>query len=139
MKVTVTRIDQDFHMEAVNDTGNRVYMDGSPAIGGHNQGARPMQMLLMGLGGCSCIDIISILRKQRIEPTSLSAEVTGHRDPEKIPSLFEQIHITFKVGGVADSNHPKVVKAVELSMQKYCSVAKMLESKATIEYDVFYE
>jgi putative redox protein len=139
MKITVTRIDKDFHMEAVNDTDNKVYMDGSPAIGGKNQGARPMQLLLMGLGGCSCIDIISILRKQRIDPTSLSADVEGERDPEKVPSLFERIHITFNVGGVTEKDFSKVAKAAELSMQKYCSVAKMLESKAVIEYKIVYE
>jgi putative redox protein len=139
MKIKVTRIDNDFHMEAENDTGNKVYMDGNPAIGGHNLGARPMQLLLMGLGGCSCIDIISILRKQRIEPTSLSADVEGERDPDKVPSLFERIHITFKVGGVSQKDYSKVEKAAELSMQKYCSVAKMLETQANIDYNIVYE
>jgi len=134
MKVTVKRIDTDFHMEGINDTGNTVYMDGNPAIGGHNLGARPMQMLLFGIGGCSTIDIISILRKQRIEPTSIEVDIQGDRDPNEVPSLFKGIHITFKVGGVEDMT--KVEKAAKLSMDKYCSVSKMLEKSAVITHSV---
>lgn len=134
MKVTVKRIDTDFHMEGINDTGNIIHMDGNPAIGGHNLGPRPMQMLLFGIGGCSTIDIISILRKQRIEPASIEVEIDGERDPNAVPSLFEKIHLTFKVGGVDDMN--KVEKAAALSMQKYCSVSKMLEQAAEITYSV---
>jgi putative redox protein len=134
MQITVKRIDNDFHMEAQNDTGNVVHMDGNPQIGGHNLGVRPMQMLLMGVAGCSIIDIVSILRKQRVELDGIEADVRGDRDSNEVPSLFKHIHITFKVKGDVDSS--KVDKAVKLSMDKYCSVAKTLEKSNTISYEV---
>ncbi|MCH8496729.1 MAG: OsmC family protein [Balneolales bacterium] len=136
MNVKIKRIDNDFHMEAVNDTGNIVHMDGNPAIGGHNLGVRPMQMLLMGVGGCSSIDIISILRKQRVELDSIEIEVNGERDPKEVPALFKKIHLTFILGGVDVSDQSKALKAAQLSMDKYCSVSKMIEAVAEITYDV---
>jgi putative redox protein len=136
MIVHVKRINNDFHMEATNDTGNTVHMDGNPAIGGHNLGARPMQLLLMGVGGCSSIDVISILRKQRVEPTSIDVEIRGDRNSEEVPSLFKKIHVVFKLGGLADDQKPKAVKAAALSMEKYCSVSKMLENTAEITHEV---
>jgi len=136
MKVHVKRVDTDYHMEATNDTGNVVSIDGNPSIGGHNLGARPMQLLLMGVGGCSTIDIISILRKQKIEPTSIDVEIEGERDPDEVPSLFKKIHVIFTLGGLGEEQHPKAVKAAALSMDKYCSVSKMLEGKAEISHEV---
>lgn len=138
MKVHVKRIDDDFHMEATNDTGNVVHMDGNPAIGGHNLGARPMQLLLMGIGGCSSIDVISILRKQRIELASINVEIEGDRDPNDVPSLFKSIHVKFTLGGLSEDQHQKGLKAVALSMEKYCSVSKMLEKSATITHEVIF-
>lgn len=136
MKVHVKRIDNDFHMEAVNDSGNVVHMDGNPAIGGHNLGARPMQLLLMGVGGCSSIDVISILRKQRIELSSINVEITGDRDPAEVPALFKKIHVIFKLGGLEEDQKQKALKAAALSMEKYCSVSKMLENTAEITHEV---
>lgn len=136
MKINIKRIDSDYHMEAVNDTGNIVQMDGNPEIGGHNLGARPMQLLLMGIGGCSAIDIISILRKQKIELNNLEVEVSGEREKGAIPAVFTSIHLVFKLGGIVDRN--KAERAAELSMEKYCSVSKMLEKTASITYEIQY-
>jgi putative redox protein len=137
MKVSVKRVDNDFHMEAVNDTGNVVLLDGNPEIGGHNLGARPMQLLLMGLGGCSSIDLISILRKQHQELDSLEVIVDGEREPGAIPAVFTKIHIEFHIGGDVDRN--KAQRAAALSMEKYCSVSKMLEKTAEITYEIIYK
>ena len=133
MQIKVERIDQDFQMEASNEDGNTVTLDGAPAIGGHNAGMRPMQLLLAGIGGCSAIDIISILRKQRQPLEDIKITVDGHREANKVPSLFTGIHLHYDLFG--DLDEQKVKRAVELSVEQYCSVGKMLEKTAKITYD----
>jgi putative redox protein len=107
-------------------------MDASPDIGGENLGMRPMQMLLAAMGGCSAIDIITILKKQRQELKDLKVTMTGEREKDAIPSLYTDIHAHFRLFGNLDSD--KVEKAVSLSVEKYCSVARTLEKTAKITY-----
>jgi putative redox protein len=137
MKIDITRKNGLFHMQAKNDTGNTIDMDGSPAIGGENKGFRPMQLLLAAIGGCSTIDIVSILRKQREPLEDIRITVNGEREPNVEPSLFQDIHVHFALKG--NLSEEKVRKAVDLSMQKYCSVAKTLEKTAKITYDFSIE
>lgn len=136
MRVKVKRIDSDFNFEATNEDGNTVLIDGSPAIGGHNKGMRPMQLLLAAIGGCSAIDIVSILRKQKQEVDSFEIEVDGDREPVGIEgySLFKTIEVNFILKGNIDKE--KAERAVKLSMEKYCSVTKTLEPTAKITYKV---
>lgn len=134
MKVTINRLNKAYHMEALNEAGNAVHIDNSPDGGGSNLGVRPMQMLLMALGGCSAIDIIGILNKQNQEIKDFSIEVNGDRE-DKVPSLFEAIVVSFFFEG--DLDPAKVKRAVSLSMEKYCSVSKTLEKTAIIEYKIF--
>ncbi|MFN3405473.1 MAG: OsmC family protein [Cytophagaceae bacterium] len=134
MLVELKRLNDAFHFEAKSENGNTVQIDASPAIGGQNLGARPMELLLMGLGGCSAIDIINILKKQRVEVKDFAIRINGEREPEAVPSLFKDIHITFIVQGPIDK--VKVEKAIDLSLDKYCSVAKTLESTAKITYSL---
>ena len=134
MQIELKRVDDDFHFEAKNEEGNIVSIDASPITGGHNKGVRPMQMLPMALGGCSAIDIISILKKQKQPVDDFQISISGEREKEKEPSLFETIHIIFKLKGALDKS--KVERAVALSMEKYCSVAKTLEKTAKITYSV---
>jgi putative redox protein len=134
MLIKLERRNDAYHFEASNEQGNQVNIDASPAIGGQNLGARPMELLLMGLGGCSAIDVISILKKQRIEVADFKIEINGEREPDAIPSLFKDIHIKFIVKGPVDS--VKVEKAIVLSMDKYCSVAKTLEKTAKITWSL---
>ena len=136
MRIELKRIDQDFGFEAVNADGNKVALDAAPTIGGHSQGARPMELLLMGVAGCSAIDIIHILRKQRQELESLEITVDGERQKDVEPALFETIQITFHLKGQTDET--KILRAVKLSMDKYCSVSKILEQSATITYQTIY-
>ncbi len=133
MKIQLRRKNNAVHFEAVNEDGAAIQMDGSPAVGGQNLGFRPMQLLLAALGGCSTIDIIGILKKQRQEVRDIKIVVDGQREPGVEPSLFQAIHVHFELTGNLDED--KVRKAVDLSMQKYCSVAKTLEKTATIAYD----
>ncbi|MCF8257135.1 MAG: OsmC family protein [Flavobacteriales bacterium] len=132
MKITLTRLNSDYHFEARNDSGNTIDMDGSPDIGGQNLGARPMQVVLMALAGCSSIDVVSILRKMKQEPVSYDAEVEAQREQGKVPSLFTHIHLRFILTG--DLDPAKVEKAARLSAEKYCSVAKILERTATLSW-----
>jgi putative redox protein len=136
MQIKLSRIDSDYHMEAINDTGNKVYIDGNPEIGGHNLGARPMQLVLMAAAGCSSIDVISILRKQKIELTSLDVVADGKRESGGIPNIFTGIHLKYILGGIQDKS--KAERAVALSMEKYCSVSKMLEKTADITWEIEY-
>lgn len=132
IKIEIDRLNDGFHMAARNEQGNTVHMDASPDMGGTNQGMRPMQMLLAAMGGCSSIDIINILKKQRQDLKDLKITVTGEREKDAVPSLFTDVHAHFRLYGNLDKD--KVEKAVALGVEKYCSVAKTLEVKAKITY-----
>ena len=132
IKIELSRVDQDYNMEAVNDTGNKILFDGSPEIGGHGRGMRPMQTLLAAMGSCSAIDIISILRKQREELKDIKITVTGERQKDATPALYTEVHAHYKLFG--DLDQDKAQKAVSLAVEKYCSVAKTLEKTAKVTY-----
>ena len=132
IKVEINRVDADFRMEAVNDKGNSIIMDAGEADGGHDSGFRPMQLLLAALGGCSAIDLIAILRKQREPLNDLKITVTGEREAGVVPALYTEAHIHFKLFGAV--NREKAERAVALSVDKYCSVAKTLEKTAKVTY-----
>lgn len=135
MKFELNRMDSDFHFEARNENGNIIEMDGSEAIGGHNKGARPMQLLIMALGGCSAIDITMILKKQKQQIDDFKISIEAEREVGKEPAIWESITIHFKLKGAIDTE--KAQRAVDLSMQKYCSVAKTLElAGSKINYKV---
>jgi putative redox protein len=132
IKIELSRIDDDYNLEAVNENGNKILFDGSPEIGGHGRGMRPMQSLLAALGSCSAIDIISILRKQREKLDDIKITVTGEREKDVIPSLYTEIHTHYKLLGNLDPDKAK--KAVSLAAEKYCSVTKILEKTAKVTY-----
>jgi len=117
-------------MEAENEDHATLQMDGSGDIGGINGGFRPMQMLLAAAGGCSAIDIVGILKKQRQNPDSMTIEVEGTRVQKGTYSEFSAIHMHYIFTG--DLDEKKVEKAIELSVTKYCSVSKTLEKTAKI-------
>ena len=125
-KIVIKRIDNAYGFEATDELGHTARMDAAEAIGGHNSGFRPMQTLLMGLGGCGGIDILSILRKQKQEVTGFSMEIEGEREAGKEPSLWKQVHIKFSFTGSVDKE--KAEKACSLSLDKYCSVAATLRA-----------
>jgi len=135
-KIELSRVHGDFGFEAKDTNGHIVKMDSSPESGGQDYGVRPMQMLLMGLAGCSAIDVIAILKKQRQEVEDYKMVVNGEREAGKEPSLWKDIKIEFHLYG--DIDEDKAVKAVELSLNKYCSVAATLEGAgAEISWNVF--
>jgi putative redox protein len=132
MRVTLERQNDAVHFVARTEGGGVVPIDGAPAVGGQGLGARPMELLLAGLGGCSGIDVISILQKQREIVTGVTITVDAEREQGKEPSLFKTVHVHFAVRGPRDEAH--LSRAVELSMSKYCSVARILEPTATVTW-----
>src|ERR1700712_5732829 len=135
IQIDINRVDGDYGFEARDAAGHVVRMNTSPENGGINFGVRPMQVLLMGLGGCSGIDIVSILKKQRQVVEGFSMRIEGDRFADKMPSLWKKIHIVFELKGNID--HEKARKACELSVEKYCSVAETLRGAgAAITWEV---
>ncbi len=124
IKIGVERLHPDFGFEATDAYGHKVPIDTSPEEGGTSFGVRPMQLLLMGLGGCSGIDIVSILKKQRQTVEGFSMNIEGERETGKEPSLWKTIRIIFELRGNIDP--VKAYRACELSMEKYCSVGETL-------------
>ena len=123
------------HMSFVgeSDSGHSLVMDGAPDAGGRNLGVRPMEMLLLGLGGCTAFDVVSILQKSRQQISDCEVEIEAERADE-IPKIFTHIHVHFIVSG-RGLDEKKVSKAVSLSADKYCSASRMLEKAATITHD----
>jgi len=114
-------------------SGHAVVMDGAPEHGGRNMGFRPMEMLLLGVGGCTAFDVVSILKKSRQPIVDCEVEIDSDR-AEEIPKVFTRIHIHFIISG--NSLDPvKVEKAVNLSADKYCSASKMLGKTAEMTHD----
>ena len=132
MKVELRRVNDAFHFEAVGAADVVVNIDGSPDIGGVNAGARPMEMILMGLGGCSAIDVVLILQKQRQIVEDMAITIEAERVPNETPSIFKTIHVHYNFKG--DLNEEKVKRAIELSMDKYCSVTAILNKTAEITH-----
>jgi len=117
---------------AESGSGHAVVLDGPPEAGGRNIGVRPMEMLLMGMGGCAAFDVVHILRKGRQDVSGCEASVeAGRADSE--PKVFTQIHIHFTVRGRGLSES-RVARAVELSAEKYCSASIMLGKTAEITH-----
>ncbi len=132
MTIELTRADHAYHFISSNEAGNVVESDGSPSIGGSNKGMRPMQMVLAALASCSSIDVVLFLKKQRQQLDDIQVTVTGKRADGQVPAVFTDIHVHYKLYGPIKEK--KAEKAVSLSMDKYCSVSKMLEKSVNITY-----
>ena len=131
MKIEIERVNEHVHLQAKNEQGITVDMDGSPEIGGENLGARPMQMILMALGGCTSMDMLSILKKMREDVKGYKVNVEAERATEH-PMVFTKIHIHYILEG--NLKKENVEKAIALSMDKYCSVTHMLNKTADITH-----
>jgi putative redox protein len=132
MKIHLKRLNENYHFETKNERGDVVHLDNKSEP--NPQGASPMELLLMGIAGCSSIDIVMILKKQQLEMTNLEMDVEGFRVDGAIPNVFKRIHLKIIIDGDIPKNKAK--RAVDLSLEKYCSVAKMLEKTAEITTEV---
>ncbi len=127
------------HMSFVGESGSghSIVLDGSPEHGGRNLGVRPMETVLIGLGGCSAFDVMLMLKKGRQDVTDCEVLLDAER-VDAVPAVFEKIHMTYLVKGNGLSEK-QVERAVSLSVEKYCSVTKMLEASVKITYEVKIE
>jgi len=135
-RVTVTLEKQaaDYHFIASNSAGHTVDIDDATAYeDGKGNGVGPMQLLVMAIGGCSGVDIVSILKKARQPLETFHLQVDGDKPDGVSPSVYNHIFVHYHFTG--DLDEKRVRRAIELGLGKYCSVAKMLEKSATIEYD----
>lgn len=124
VRIQLSLIQPDFGFEATDQSGIKARFDTTPTDGGKNFGVRPMQGLLMSLGSCSGIDVVSILKKMRQEITAYSMVIEGEREADKVPSLWQKVHVLFQLSGTIEEEKAK--HAIELSIEKYCSVAETL-------------
>ena len=132
MKISLKRINDNYLFETINERGNIVLLDNK--TDDEPKGSSPMDLILRGIAGCSSIDVVMILRKQNHELDDLRVEVDGYREDGAIPNVFKKIQLDFILEG--DVPPAKVERAVKLSMDKYCSVSKMLEKAAEISYSI---
>ncbi|HEV7350198.1 OsmC family protein [Telluribacter sp.] len=140
MKVELVRVDDAFHFEASGSSDATVHIDGALDIGGHNAGVRPMELLLMGLASCSAIDVVLILKKQRQQITDFRIVAEGDREKEATTERkpYRTMHLHFKLTGVG-LDEAKVNRAIQLSMEKYCSATAQFESTAELTHSVTIE
>ena len=124
---------QDATFIGESGSGHAVVMDGPPDHGGRNLGVRPMEMLLLGMGGCTAFDVVHILKKSRQRVTDVVTEIEAERADEE-PKIFTKIHVHFIVTG-SDLDDKRVGRAVSLSADKYCSASIMLGKTAEISHD----
>ena len=132
MKGTVT-LQEGSTFEGVAGSGHRVTMDVAPEVGGRNLGLRPMEMVLLGLGGCTAIDVLHMLRKGRQPITDMRVELDAER-ADDAPKVFTRIHVHFVLTGAGLDPH-KIERAIKLSATKYCSASMMLNKTAEMTHD----
>ena len=132
MKGTVT-LQARSTFEGVAGSGHRVTMDVAPEVGGRNLGLRPMEMVLLGLGGCTAIDVLHMLRKGRQPITDMRVELDAER-ADDVPKVFTRIHLHFVLTGAGLDPH-KIERAINLSASKYCSASMMLNKTAEMTHD----
>ena len=124
---------EDVCFMAESDSGHALIMDGAPEVGGRNLGPRPMEMLLMGTGGCTSVDVVMILKKSRQDVTGCEVEISAERASDH-PKIFTRIHMHFTVRGRGVK--PEIVdRAIKLSAEKYCSASIILGKSAVMTHD----
>jgi len=129
MKIKVIH-QENYHSTAINETGNVIDMDSAE----HPKGMSPMELLIAAIGGCSTIDVVHILQKQKLAPQNLTVEISAEKENMGTYSEYKKIHLVFSLDSGIELE--KVKKAIELSLEKYCSVAKALEKTAVISWDL---
>lgn len=134
VNLELTRIGGKYHFQTMDAQGHTVETDASEAIGGTNKGMRPMEMFLASMISCSCIDIVLILEKQRQKLEDLKVKVSGLREKVEQHSEYKKIHLEFHFYGQVKESKAK--RAIDLSLEKYCSVSLYLKQTATFSYAI---
>lgn len=128
---------QDALFVGESGSGHTITMDGSPDVGGRNLAARPMEMVLIGMGGCTAIDVASMLKKQRQDVRDIIVELEAERADDH-PKVFNQVKLVYRVRG-KNLNRALVERAVSLSDEKYCSATAMIRKSAIITHEIVLE
>jgi putative redox protein len=131
MKVTLNRMNDKVHFRAISPDGHSIDIDGAPRVGGENAGFRPMQLVLAAHAGCTAMDLVPILQKQRQQLDDVTIEIRGER-AEGTPSPFTTITIHYNLYG--EIEEAKARRAVELAVNKYCSVGEMLKHSVDVSF-----
>lgn len=132
MKAVVKWLD-NMSFVGESESGHSVVMDGPPESGGRNLGVRPMEMVLLGMGGCTAFDVVLILKRQRQDITDCQVELSSER-AEDVPKVFTKIHVHYVVTGNG-LDEKKVARAVDMTAEKYCSVSIMLAQSVEVTHD----
>ena len=135
MKLELNRIEKPYVFELENESGTICKIDSSKDIGGKNKGLTPMELLAGALAACISIDVLMILNKQHIEPKKYAVSVDATKK-NSVPSPFEKIHLVFSIDTEIDLL--KVERAIQLSIDKYCSVKASLNPEIKISYEVIF-
>ena len=133
MKIELKRKNEAVHFEAQNEEGNRIEFDGSASIGGQGKGMTPMEALLASVAGCCSFDVVEILRKTRQKLDDIQVTISGERKEVDWVKPFENMHIQFSLKG--EIKEKKAAQAIQLAVEKYCSVGASLDPKIPITYD----
>lgn len=133
MKLKLDRIEAPFVMELTNESGNICVIDANPSIGGKEKGFRPMELLAGSLAACASIDVLNILKKQRVNLNHYRVSIDAKR-AEGVPSPFEHIHLTFEFN--AEVNLDQMTRNIELTLEKYCSVSASLKDSIKVTYEI---
>lgn len=132
MKIYLSRVNKAVRFEATNARGHRVTIEGSRDIGGEDAAPSPTEYLLMSQAGCTAIDIVELLKKMRQKLDHIEVETEGHRAQDQVPKIFKHIHLHYKLYG--DIHPLKAEKAISMSIDKYCTISKMIDQVAKITH-----
>lgn len=133
MKIELTG-SPDFKFKAKAGNGYSFDIGASKSIGGDESGFRPMEIVLAAVGSCAGIDVVNILKKSRVEFTSVGIHVEGDRKEGATPSPFTRVHVKFLINGAKDADLPKAERAVSMGVEKYCSVAASLDPQIKVTH-----
>ncbi len=139
MKITLKRVNDAVRFEASNDRGHSVIVEGGHSAGGLDEAPYPTELFLMSQAACTAVDIVELLKKMRQPLIHLEIEAEGHRAQDQIPRIFTGIHLHYKIyGQVAEG---KAEKAISMSIEKYCTISKMIDqvAKITYSFEIFPE
>lgn len=136
MKVFLKRVNNSVLFEASNSRGHTIRIEGSRDIGGQDSAPSPTELLLMSQAGCTAIDVVELLKKMRQPLEHLEIETEGHRAQDQVPKIFTGIHLHYKLYG--DVQPEKAEKAIAMSIEKYCTISKMIDqvAKLTFSFEV---
>ncbi len=134
----ITEWNGNMHFTCMTESGHRIDMDASPEFGGEDKGYRPKELLLVGLMGCTGMDVVSLLKKMKVENFAFNLKVEYEKS-EGHPIIYKKIKLIYLFSSEEDLPKDKIEKAVKLSQEKYCGVSAMLSKSSDVTYEVIFE